>query len=161
VNRQVLTIGAYGFEPEAFFGELQGAGADVFLDIRQRRGLRGSRYAFANASRLTAELQRRGIPYLHLRELAPDPEIRDLQRKADAVTGALKSQRTELSPDFAAAYTAAKLEPFDWRQLAAELDSFQAPALFCVERRPEACHRSLVAPRLAKALDAKVVDLIP
>jgi uncharacterized protein (DUF488 family) len=161
VKRRVLTIGAYGFEPKAFFDELQRTGVDVFLDIRQRRGLRGSRYAFANASRLTAELQDRGIAYLHLRELAPDSEIRDLQHKADAAAGALKSKRTELSSDFVAAYTAAKLESFDWERLATELKSFQAPVLFCVERNPEACHRSLVAPRLAEALNAEVVDLVP
>jgi uncharacterized protein (DUF488 family) len=161
VKRRILTIGAYGFEPEAFFDALQRAEVDAFLDIRQRRGLRGSRYAFANAGRLTAELECRGIPYRHLRELAPDPEIRDLQRKADAVAATLKSKRTELSPDFVTAYTIAKLDSFGWEQLAIELKSVQAPVLFCVERNPEACHRSLVAPRLAEALDAEVVNLLP
>ena len=57
MSRRVLTIGAYGFEPEEFFRALEAAGVDVFLDIRQRRGLRGSRYAFANVSRLRAELE--------------------------------------------------------------------------------------------------------
>jgi hypothetical protein len=45
VSRRLLTIGAYGFGPDEFFSALENAGADVFLDIRQRRGLRGSRYA--------------------------------------------------------------------------------------------------------------------
>lgn len=158
---RVLTIGAYGFEPEQFFSALEDAGADVFLDIRQRRGLRGSRYAFANVSRLTAELERRGIAYRHLKELAPDSDIRDLQRQADAAAGTMKSSRTELAQSFIEAYTAEKLNSFDWRQLADELAPFRAPVLFCVERSPESCHRSLVAPRLARLLDAEVVNLTP
>lgn len=161
MGRRVLTIGAYGFEPQGFFGALEKAGVDVFLDIRQRRGLRGSRYAFANATRLTAELENRGIAYRHVRELAPDPEIRDLQRQADEATATTKSGRTELAPAFVDAYAAAKLDRFDWRGLASELASFDAPVLFCVERTPESCHRSLVAPRLAQVLDAEVVDLTP
>jgi uncharacterized protein (DUF488 family) len=161
VSRRILTIGAYGFDPDGFFSALERAEVDVFLDIRQRRGLRGSRYAFANVGRLTTELERRGIAYCHLRELAPDPGIRDLQRKADAATGALKSSRTELAPAFIDAYTVAKLDRFDWEGLAAELEPFQAPVLFCVELRPESCHRSLVAPRLARLLDAEVVNLTP
>lgn len=161
MSRRVFTIGAYGFDSDGFFNTLERAEADIFLDVRQRRGLRGSRYAFANVGRLTRELERRGIAYRHLRELAPDPEIRDLQRKADAATGALKSSRLELAPAFIEAYIAAKLDCFDWEGLAAELEPFRAPILFCVEQRPESCHRSLVAPRLARLLDAEVVNLTP
>lgn len=161
MSRRVLTIGAYGFEPEEFFRALEAAGVDVFLDIRQRRGLRGSRYAFANVSRLMAELERRDIAYRHLKELAPDSGIRDLQRQADAAAGAMKSDRTELAPSFVKAYTAAKLDRFDWGWLADELAPFRAPVLFCVEQRPKSCHRSLVAPRLARLLDAEVVNLTP
>jgi uncharacterized protein (DUF488 family) len=161
VSRRVFTIGAYGFDQSRFFSALEGAGVDVFLDIRQRRGLRGSRYAFANVGRLTTELERRDIAYRHIKELAPDTQIRDLQRAADAATGALKSARAELSPAFVDAYTAAKLGHFDWEALVAELEPFRAPVLFCVEQRPESCHRSLVAPQLARVLDAEVVNLLP
>lgn len=161
MSRRLLTIGAYGFGPDEFFNALEDAGVDVFLDIRQRRGLRGSRYAFANVGRLSAELERRGIAYRHIKELAPDPEIRDLQRRADAAAGKLKSSRMELAPAFVEAYTAAKLDPFDWELLADELEPYRAPVLFCVEQRPEGCHRSLVAPPLARALKAEVVNLTP
>ena len=161
MSRRVLTIGAYGFGPEEFFGALEQAGVDVFLDIRQRRGLRGSRYAFANVGRLTAELKRRSVAYRHLKELAPDSEIRDLQRKADAARGTSKSGRAELAPAFVEAYTTVKLAPTDWGQLADELTSFSAPVLFCVEEWPQSCHRSLVAPRLAGAIGAEVVHLTP
>lgn len=161
MSHHVFTIGAYGFDPNSFFGALEEAGVDIFLDIRQRRGLRGARYAFANVGRLMPELERRNIAYRHIKELAPDSKIRDLQRTADAASGTLKSKRTGLSSAFVEAYTAAKLNQFDWRMLAEELQPFEAPALFCVEQRPESCHRSLVAPRLANALHAKVVNLVP
>lgn len=161
MSQRVLTIGAYGFGPDEFFNALEGAEADVFLDIRQRRGLRGSRYAFANVGRLSAALERRGIAYRHIKDLAPDPEIRDLQRKADAAAGELKSGRLELAPEFTEAYAAAKLDPFDWELLAKELKPYRAPVLFCVEQHPEGCHRSLVAPRLAQTLKAEVVNLTP
>jgi hypothetical protein len=34
-------------------------------------------------------------------------------------------------------------------------------ALFCVEREPDACHRSLLAERLAADLGVEVVHLLP
>jgi len=43
-----VTIGVYGFSADAFFEALQRAGVDSFCDIRYRRGVRGSEYAFAN-----------------------------------------------------------------------------------------------------------------
>jgi len=161
MNPRILTIGAYGFSADRFFDALTSADADLFLDVRQRRGLRGSSYAFANATRLTGELERRGIPYRYLRELAPDSEVRRVQHEADATAGITKSRRTELAPLFVEAYTASKLEPFDWPRLAGELDGFIAPVLFCVEQRPESCHRSLVAARLARLMNRDVFNLTP
>jgi uncharacterized protein (DUF488 family) len=160
VSARILTIGAYGYDSDGFFGALQDAEVDLFIDVRQRRGLRGSRYAFANASRLTTELANRGIPYMYVRELAPDSEIRRVQHEADAAAGTTKSRRTELAPLFVEAYTAAKLERFDWARLVDELAPFQAPVVFCVERHPESCHRSLVARRLAGLMYRDLVNLI-
>jgi hypothetical protein len=45
--------------------------------------------------------------------------------------------------------------------VAASLPSAGAAALFCVERDPEACHRSLVAERLAADHGASVTHLRP
>lgn len=156
-----MTIGAYGFEPEQFFGALQRARVDVFLDVRQRRGMRGSRYAFANSSRLQAELEVRGIAYRHLKDLAPDASIRDLQRNQDAASGTTKTARTELAPEFIEAYEARRAVSFDWKALLDELSAFRVPALFCVERSPSACHRSLVAEHLARVAEVDVEHVVP
>jgi uncharacterized protein (DUF488 family) len=37
----------------------------------------------------------------------------------------------------------------------------RTPALLCVERDPEACHRSLIAERLAEADGARIVHIRP
>jgi uncharacterized protein (DUF488 family) len=158
---RVFTIGVYGTDKDAFFDALRIAEVDVLLDIRRRRAVRGARYAFANARRLTHELQLRGIGYLHLLDLAPDRALLALQHAADARAKVLKSQRTELDPGYIERYLAI-LDRFDFASLARTLHGVRAPVLFCIERIPSACHRSLVAPRLAEALGTgEVVHLIP
>ena len=156
----MLTIGAYGYTPDGFFTALGEAGVNLFLDVRQRRGMRGSRYAFANSSRLVPELEARGIEYRHLKELAPTTEIRKLQRAADAATKTTKSQRDRLSDTFVAAYRSWVLDPYDWQTLATGIGD-RTPVLFCVERQPAACHRSLVAERLATHCHVNVLHLSP
>jgi uncharacterized protein (DUF488 family) len=157
----LFTIGVYGFDEESFFSALQDADVDLLLDIRRRRGVRGPLYTFANAGRLQQELARHGIAYRHEIGLAPTEETRDLQRAADREGGEGQRRRETLAPEFAADYTRRTLDPFDWPALIAELGAFQRPALLCVERSPEACHRSLAAARLAELTGAPVTHLVP
>lgn len=134
----------------------------MVLDIRRRRAVRGSEYAYANALQLTGELRERGIAYKHVIGLAPDLETLNLQGRADASAKQKKSERTELSSEYVAQFTGRTLDAFDFEILAAELAGFRAPALLCVERIPGACHRSLVAPKLAVALGGvEIVHLKP
>ncbi|HEY4442143.1 MAG TPA: DUF488 domain-containing protein [Candidatus Elarobacter sp.] len=159
---RVWTIGVYGTDKAAFFAELEESGIDVFLDIRRRRAVRGPHYAFANARRLTHELGVRGIAYRHILELAPPPELLDLQHAADEEQRVRYSERTALAPEYVRRYRAEVLDRFDFPELARKLTEYQAPVLFCIERIPEACHRSLVAPKLARAFGGvEVVHLIP
>jgi len=53
------------------------------------------------------------------------------------------------------------LDRADLAPLVAELPVAKAAALLCVERGPEACHRSLVAARLAEEYGVTVVHLLP
>ena len=80
---RIVTIGVYGFREDAFFEALQDAQVDVFCDIRWRRGVRGAEYAFVNHKRLVARLESLGIEYVHRRDLAPTPEVRQRQKDAD------------------------------------------------------------------------------
>jgi uncharacterized protein (DUF488 family) len=159
---QLYTIGVYGFTEAGFFEALEGAGIDTFCDIRRRRGLRGSEYAFANATRLQQELERRGIRYRHFLELAPSPSLRSDQAAEDKAERTAKRQRSALSPAFVSGFRDTCLAGFDSAAFAAELGSeAQRVVLFCVEREPGACHRSLVAERLEQELGAPVTHLLP
>ena len=128
----------------------------VVLDVRQRRGVRGSEYAWANAARLEAALAAAGIGYGHRKELAPTTELRQLQYREDARTGVGKRSRAELAPAYVERYTREILDRVDLGPLVRD-----GAALLCVERDPRACHRSLVAERLAAEHGVSVTHLRP
>jgi uncharacterized protein (DUF488 family) len=156
----IATIGVYGFGPETFLATLAEAGIDLVLDLRQRRGVRGSEYAWANAQRLQDSLQEAGIDYSHLKELAPTTELREAQYRADARRGEGKRSRTVLAPEYADGYTAEILDRVDLAPIVRWIGGSKA-ALLCVERDPEACHRSLVATRLQRDWGFSVENLRP
>jgi uncharacterized protein (DUF488 family) len=155
--RRVATIGVYGFGIETFLAALRGADVPLILDVRQRRGVRGSEYAWANSKRLQAALADAGIGYEHHPELAPTTELRQLQYAEDARRGEGKRSRSVLAPEYAERYTREILDAADLEPIVASLPA----ALLCVERDPEACHRSLVAARLAEEHGVAVEHLRP
>ena len=129
--------------------------------MRQRRGVRGSEYAWANSRRLQAALADAGIAYDHRRELAPTTEMRELQYAEDDRRGVGKRSREVLADAYRERYLA---EILDRADLGAVMDTLPADgvaALMCVERDPEACHRSLIAARLADEHAVSVEHLRP
>jgi uncharacterized protein (DUF488 family) len=159
--RRIATIGVYGFTAGAFVEQLADGGVGLLLDLRQRRGVRGPDYSWANSARLRRALAAAGIGYRHVRELAPTTELRRLQYREDDLRGVGKRNRVALAPEYAERYTREILDPFDLGALVAELPGDSVAALFCVERDPEACHRSLVAARLHTGHGLPVTDLHP
>ena len=157
---EFATIGVYGFDGPAFIRALQEAQVGLVLDVRQRRGVRGSQYAWANAKRLQAALAEAGIGYSHLPELAPTTEMRQLQYEEDARKGEGKRSRTELAPGYVERYTEEILDRVDLEPIVKFVGSSRA-ALLCVERDPEACHRSLIAKRLESNFNFEVTHLKP
>jgi uncharacterized protein (DUF488 family) len=155
------TLGVYGTTEAEFFQKLLDNRIDIFCDIRARRAVRGAGYAFVNAARLEAKLEKLKIAYIPIKELATPPEIKELQSQVDAKTGVSQRQREQLSPAFAAAYTKAVLEQFDFNQLVQQLSLLPAErvAIFCVEKFPAACHRSLVAEHLHAHYGFSIVHL--
>ncbi|HVD86240.1 MAG TPA: DUF488 domain-containing protein [Solirubrobacterales bacterium] len=156
----VRTIGVYGFERETFLAALAAAGVDLLLDVRQRRGVRGSEYAWANAKRLQVALGEAGIAYAHLKELAPTTELRQLQYREDERRGEGKRNRSVLAPAYAQGYTEEILDHADLEPVL-QLIGDSEPALLCVERDPRACHRSLIAERLRRDHGFEVEHLCP
>ena len=158
---RVVTIGVYGFTVDEFLTALRSARVRLLLDVRQRRGVRGPEYAWANSKRLQAALARAEIAYEHRPELAPTTELRKLQYAEDERQGVGKRSRTELAPAYRERYLTEILDKADLEAVAALLPSDGAAALLCVERDPEACHRSLIAARLAEQHGVPVEHLRP
>jgi uncharacterized protein (DUF488 family) len=163
MSSSVVTIGVYGFDLPGFLDALRAANVGLLADVRQRRGVRGSRYAWANARRLQAALADAGIAYSHHRELAPTTELRHLQYAADDRLGVGKRSRAVLDPEYRERYVREILDRAGLDALVAEMPADQdtALALFCVEADPEACHRSLVAVRLAERYGLAVTHVRP
>ena len=159
---KIVTIGAYGFDKESFFKALLDAKVDTFCDLRMRRGMRGSTYAFVNSSSLQSRLGELGIRYLYLKDLAPDHEIRAKQKHEDEKLGVAKRTRKVLGQTFIQAYEKKRLSTFNTEEFIRKLgQDAQVIGLFCVEREPEACHRSLAAKRLAQDLELQVEHIKP
>jgi uncharacterized protein (DUF488 family) len=158
---RIATIGVYDWDLEHFLEALRECSVAQLVDVRQRRGVRGREYAWANAKRLQAALAQAGVEYRHRPELAPTTELRHVQYEEDDRQGVGKRSRSELAPAYAERYTREILDAADLGSVVEELPHVGIAALFCVERDPEACHRSLVAARLAAEYGLEVVHIRP
>jgi len=157
----IATVGVYEFDAAGFIRTLDAAGVTRVIDIRQRRGVRGPQYAWANAQRLQARLADAHIGYEHRPELAPTTELRQLQYREDDRQGVGKRSRLRLSPEYIRAYTEEILDRVPLEPLVDDLPVHGIAALLCVEQTAAACHRSLVAQRLSERFGFEVVHLEP
>lgn len=158
---RLVTIGVYGWDLERFLKALHSADVRCLLDVRQRRGVRGSEYSWANSQRLQHALAEAEIRYEHHIELAPTTELRQVQYAEDDRQGVGKRSRVALAPEYAERYRAEILGPVDLEPLVSSLPGQGATAIFCVERDPEACHRSILAARIGFEFGATVEHLLP
>jgi uncharacterized protein (DUF488 family) len=155
----IVTIGVYGFTEKGFFDALQAAGVDLLCDLRRRRAVRGTHYAFANSARLQAQLAERGILYRHILALAPDIAlVKQLHADFNHLP---KRQRDRLNTRYIDAYTERYLSHFDARDFIESLGPATTVALFCVETTPQACHRGLISDRLEADLGIHIRHLLP
>jgi hypothetical protein len=110
---------------------------------------------------LQAALADAQIGYEHHPELAPTTDLRHLQYAEDDRQGVGKRSRRELAAEYTRRYNTERLDSVDLTPIAAALSSCGTAALFCVERDPEACHRSLIAQRLVERHDVAIEHLRP
>lgn len=158
---KIATVGVYEFDADAFISTLAAAGVTQLIDIRQRRGVRGPLYAWANARRLQALMAEAHIGYERRPELAPTTALRQLQYRDDDRQGVGKRSRVRLSPEYIRAYTEEILDRAPLEALVERVPVHGIAALFCVEATAQACHRSIVAERLADRFGFEVVHLEP
>jgi uncharacterized protein (DUF488 family) len=158
---RAVTIGVYGWDVRSFLDALHRADVRLLVDVRQRRGVRGPQYAWANSARLQASLADAGIAYHHRRDLAPTTELRQLQYREDDRQGVGKRSRVALAPEYVRRYNEEILDRADLGELVAEMPAEGATALLCVEADPEACHRSLIAEGLVAEHGVDVIHIRP
>jgi len=148
----ITTTGVYGDTEDIFFSKLIAENITLFVDVRQRRGMRGSKYKFVNSVYLQEKLKSIGIKYIHLKVLAPTKEIRLEQKKHDQTELVSKINRDELGPRFVKEYKNKILNQVDFTKILKILDK-EKSVLFCVESRPCACHRSLISGYIEEELN--------
>jgi uncharacterized protein (DUF488 family) len=159
--KRVVTIGVYEWDLERFIEALRSEDVRRLLDVRQRRGVRGREYAWANSQRLQHSLADAGLGYEHHLELAPTTELRQQQYAEDARLGVGKRSRIALAAVYRDGYTRQILDRVDLTPIVDSFPDGDAVALLCVEADPEACHRSLIAERMASEYGVEVSHLRP
>lgn len=139
--------GVYGETEDSFFQKIIDKEITLFIDVRNRRGMRGSKYKFVNSIYLQNKLEVLGIKYIHLKGLAPTAQIRQIQKAQDQLNNEAKQKRTKLSNDFIEKYNKNILSEFDFDYLA-KLIAEEKALFFCVEAEDDSCHRSLIVERI-------------
>ena len=157
--RTIATIGIYQSTLDGFLGTLRRHQVAVLVDVRQRRGVRGPEYAWANSLRLQAALRQVPILYQHRRDLAPTTELRQVQYREDERLKVGKRSRVELSETYRRRYLREILDRVDLGAFLESLPDDAVSALLCVEHHPGACHRSLIAARIHAQFGNPVIDL--
>jgi len=159
--RTIATVGVYESSLDDFLETLQRYQVALLLDVRQRRGVRGREYAWANSLRLQAALAQAGIQYRHAPELAPTTELRQLQYREDDRLRVGKRSRVELADEYRRRYLHEVLDQVDLGAILGSLPEDATSALLCVERDARACHRSLIAARLQDQYGVPTINLVP
>lgn len=157
--RTIATVGVYQSSLDDFLDKLKRHRVAMVVDVRQRRGVRGPEYAWANSLRLQAALEQAGIAYRHVPELAPTTALRQLQYREDDRLNVGKRSRVELADEYRRRYLHEVLDHVDLGAFLESLPGEATSALLCVERDASACHRSLIAARLRARYGVSVLNL--
>lgn len=157
--RTIATVGVYQSSLDDFLETLRRHRVVIVVDVRQRRGVRGREYAWANSLRLQAALEQAGIQYRHIPELAPTTELRQLQYREDDRLKVGKRSRVELAEAYRSRYLREVLDQVDLGTVLESLPDDAVSALLCVEDDARACHRSLIAMRLQAQYRVPILNL--
>jgi uncharacterized protein (DUF488 family) len=126
--------------------ELEAAGVERVVDVRERPQSRKPGMSKSNLTRLLAG---QGIVYEHRRSLGTPPDLRALYR-SNKVERAAAAFREHVE--------GTAREELD--RLAAELDDGPRTALLCLEEDPASCHRRVITDALRdRRPELEVVDL--
>ena len=142
----VWTIGYERLLPAELVAELQAAGVQRVIDVRQRPQ---SRRPGMSKTRLGQLLNDHGIAYEHRRELGTPADLRHLFHSGRVAEGAAAFRKHVEAT-----------APHALDELAAELEHAPATALLCLEADAAVCHRRVLTDALQERRpDLRVVDL--
>lgn len=154
----IFTIGVYNSNEQDFFNKLLEAKVNIFVDVRKRRGVRGKKYSFVNSVYLQQELSHKKIKYIYIKDLAPTEDIRYIQKKIDAKSNILKTNRVRLSDEFKEKYVKL-VDNFDFTSFFNSIMDTDNIVFFCVEENHEACHRSLITKHISTKYGGEIIHL--
>ncbi|MET0313326.1 MAG: DUF488 domain-containing protein [Hansschlegelia sp.] len=143
---RLFTIGYEGATPGALADALQTAGVETLVDVR---AVANSRRPGFSKRALAAQVEERGVGYLHMRALGTP---------ADGRAAARSGRHDEMRRIFAAHLEtdAAKEELAALKALAR---TGKKLCLLCFEREPEHCHRLMIAERVDDELAIEIEHL--
>jgi uncharacterized protein (DUF488 family) len=143
----IWTIGYERLRPESLAAELEAAGVERVIDVRERAQ---SRKPGMSKTKLGALLDGHRIAYEHRRELGTPPDLRTLYRtnKVERAAAGFREHVESSARD-------------ELDRLASELEEGgPRTALLCLEEEPEHCHRRVITDALRDRVPAlEVVDL--
>jgi len=142
----VYTIGYERRDGEDMVGRLLDNGVEALIDVRQRAM---SRKADFRGKALAARCDEAGIEYLQMPTLGSTDELRDELRESGDFKAFAKNFR---------ALTRRKAMK-DAIQELAELAEETTIAMICYERCHDECHRSVLAEKLHKKIDASIIAI--
>ena len=125
-----FTTGYEQTEPVAFLRRLKAEGVELIVDVRD---MPLSRRKGFSKNQLQALLAEEGIDYTHLKPLGAPKELRNRLHAGGSWWEYMKGYRKVLDRE------TAQLDAL------VELAQERRICLLCFERKPEECHRSLVA----------------
>lgn len=141
----IFTIGYEGAAQENVIGRLKAAGVATVVDVR---AVAASRRAGFSKTILGNSLAAAGMAYVHLRDLGTPKAGRDAARK-----GRVSEMREIFSN-----HLQEPAAQFQLQQLKA-LATDRPTALLCFEAQACACHRAVLAERLASDDGFRIVNL--
>lgn len=146
MRRRLFTIGYEHATAAAVLDELKRAKVGLLVDVR---AVAASRRPGFSKRALAAELDERGIGYLHLRGLGTPAEGRHAARSG---------RPTDMFRIYEAHLATAKAQQ-ELAELKVLVRKGQRVCLLCYERHPDGCHRRRIAELVSEEIDLPVEHL--
>jgi uncharacterized protein (DUF488 family) len=146
-SKKLFTIGYEHTPPKAVLDELESAGVKLLVDVR---AVTSSRRPGFSKNQLAAELDERGISYLHLKALGTPKEGRL----------AARSGQYDLLHRIYSAHLKTPEAKEGLDELATLVKKSGPVCLLCYERDHQHCHRQWIAEIIEKRDEVKVENLV-